>query len=158
MLSLNILPQKLFRWFTRLKLWATGDWQLHHDNAPTHPSHLLQSFLAKHQICSVTQAPLKPRFGTLKLLAFPKTKITFERQEISGHWWVSGKYNGAANCSWKNCVRSQGAYFEGDWGVIVLGTIFLVSCIFFNFSYILYLLYFSCYVAGYLLDRPRIYV
>ena len=29
------------------------------------------------------------------------------------------------------CVRSQGAYFEGDWGVVVLCTMFLVSCIFF---------------------------
>ena len=30
-------------------------------------------------------------------------------------------------CSWENCVRPQGAYFEGDWGVIVLCTMFLVS-------------------------------
>ena len=64
-------------------------------------------------------ALLQPRFGTLWLLAFPQTKITFEREEISDHWWDSGKYNGAANGDWENCVRSQGAYFEGDWGVIV---------------------------------------
>ena len=29
-------------------------------------------------------------------------------------------------------MRSQGAYFEGDWGITVLCTMFLVSCIFFN--------------------------
>ena len=29
---------------------------------------------------------------------------------------------------WENWVRSQGAYFEGDWGVIVLCPVFLVSC------------------------------
>ena len=29
-------------------------------------------------------------------------------------------------------MRSQGACFERDWGVIVLCTMFLVSCIFFN--------------------------
>ena len=28
-------------------------------------------------------APLQPKFGTLRLLALPKTKITFEREEIS---------------------------------------------------------------------------
>ena len=28
-------------------------------------------------------APLQPSFGGLRLLAFPKTKITFERKEIS---------------------------------------------------------------------------
>ena len=38
-------------------------------------------------------APLQPRFGALKLLAFPKTKITFEREEISDCWWDSGKYD-----------------------------------------------------------------
>ena len=30
---------------------------------------------------------------------------------------------------WENCVRSQGAYFEGDWGIIVLSTMFLVPSI-----------------------------
>ena len=34
---------------------------------------------------------------------------------------------GASCCSWENCVRSQGAYFEGDWRVIVLCTMCLVS-------------------------------
>ena len=72
-------------------------------------------------------APLQPRFGILRPLAFPKTKITFEREEISDHWWDSGKYDRAVDGDWKNCVRSQGAYFEGDWGIIVLCTMFLVS-------------------------------
>ena len=35
----------------------------------------------------------------------------------------------AAGGNWENCVRSQGAYLEGDQGVIVLCTVFLVSCI-----------------------------
>ena len=72
-------------------------------------------------------APLQSRFGTPRLLAFPKTKITFEREEISDCWWDSGKYNRAADGDWENCVRCQGTYFEGDWGVIVLCTMFLVS-------------------------------
>ena len=76
--------------------------------------------------------PLQPRFGALWLLAFPKTKITFEREEISDRWWDSGKHNGAADGNCENCVRSQGAYFEGDWGVIVLCMMFLVFCIFFK--------------------------
>ena len=40
--------------------------------------HIVQSFFGKHQI-----RPLQPRFGILQLLAFPKPKITFEREEIS---------------------------------------------------------------------------
>ena len=84
-------------------------------------------FLAKHQITQVTQPPLQPRFGALRLLSFSKTKITFEWEDISDHWWDSGKYDGVADGYWQNCVRSQGAYFEGDWGVIVLCKMFLVS-------------------------------
>ena len=93
-------------------------------------------------------APLQCRFGALQLLAFPQTKITFEREEMSDHWWDSEKYDGEAYGDWENCVRSPGAYFEGDWGIIVLCTMFLISFIFFNKC-----LYFSYYVAGYLLGR-----
>ena len=86
------------------------------------------------------------------LLAFPKTKITFERVSISGYWWDSGKYNRAADGNWVNCVRSQVAYFVGDWGVIVLCTVVLVCYIFSNKC-----LYFSCYMNGYFLDSPVVY-
>ena len=78
-------------------------------------------------------SPLQPRFGALCLLAFPKTKITFEKEEISDHRWDSGKYDRTAD-NWENCVRSQAAYFEGDWGIIVLCTKFLIffnKCLFF---------------------------
>ena len=82
---------------------------------------------------------------------FP-TKIIFEREEISDHQWDSGKYDRATDSELGDCVRSQGAYFEGDWDIIVLWTMFLVSCIFFSKG-----LCFSYYMAGYLLDRPRIF-
>ena len=35
-----------------------------------------------HYITHVCQSPLQPRFGFLRLLAFPKAKIAFEREEI----------------------------------------------------------------------------
>ena len=44
-LSLNIPLCKLFGWFRKPQLWATGDWQLHHNNTPTHVSSLIQIFL-----------------------------------------------------------------------------------------------------------------
>ena len=106
-----------------------------------HASHLMQSFLVKHQNAQVTQFPLQPRFGALWHLAFPKSKITFEREEISDCWWDSG------DGDWENCVRSQSAYFEGDWGVIVLCTMFLISSST-NVSI------FSYYMAEYFLNRP----
>ena len=48
-------------------------------------------------------------------------------EEISDNQWDSGKYKGAADDDWENCVRSQDTYFEEDWGVIVLYTMYLVS-------------------------------
>ena len=95
-------------------------------------------------------ASLQPRFGVLRLLGFPKTKVIFEREEISDCHWDSGKYNRAADGNWENCVRFQGAYSEGYWGVIVLCTVFLVPCIFYNKC-----LYFSYHMAGYILDRSH---
>ena len=47
----DAVPQK------ELQLWATGDWQLHHDNTSAHASLLVQRFLVKHQITQVTQPP-----------------------------------------------------------------------------------------------------
>ena len=139
-LNLNIPLRKLFRWFRSPGIWTTGDWQLHHNNAPAHASHLCAKFFGKTSNHSGNSAPLKPRLGALWLLAFPKTKITFEREEILDCWWDSGKY-GAVDGNWENCMRSQGAYFEGDRAIIALYMMFLVS--------------FSYYVAGCLLDRPH---
>ena len=106
-------------------------------------------FLLKQHI---TQVTLQYRYCALRLLVFPKTKIAIEREEFSDHWWESEKYDETVDSNWENCVRSQGAYSEGDWGVIVLCTMFLVSGIFFSKC-----LYLPCNMAGYLLDRPHIW-
>ena len=148
MLSLNIPPWKLFIWFQRLQFWATGDWQLHQDNVPAHASCFMQ-FFGETSNYSGSLAHLQLRFGTLWLRAFPKTKITFEREEILEYWWDSGKFDEAANGDWENCVMSQGAYFKGEWGVMVLCAMFLISCFFFYKC-----LNFSQYMDGCFLDRP----
>jgi hypothetical protein len=56
--------------------------QLHHDKAPAHFAALVQAFLAKHHIYPGLSAPLQPKFDSLRILAFPKDKITVERVEI----------------------------------------------------------------------------
>ena len=58
----------------KVQLWATGDWQLHHDNVPAHASCLMQSFLAKHQITQVTQPPYSPDLVPCDFWLFPKLK------------------------------------------------------------------------------------
>ena len=54
-------------------------------------------FFAKTSNHPGDSVPLQPRFGALQLLAFPKTKISFEKEEISDHQWDSGKYDRAAD-------------------------------------------------------------
>ena len=58
-------------------------------------------------------SPLQPRFCSMHLLAFPQTKSTFEREKISDHQRDSGEYDRVADGNWENCVRSQGASFQG---------------------------------------------
>jgi hypothetical protein len=60
--------------------------QRHHDNATAYSTALVLAFFlgggggtSHHPGLS---APLKPRFGFLRLLAFPKAKIAVEREEI----------------------------------------------------------------------------
>ena len=60
------------------QLWASGDWQLHHDNTPAHVSHLLQNFLAKHQITRVTQPHYSPDLVPCDFWLFPKLKSPLE--------------------------------------------------------------------------------
>ena len=134
---------------------AMGNWWLAASSQQCAHSCIMcyEGFFSKTSNYPGDPAPLQPRFGTLWLLVFLQIKITFEREEISHCQWDWGKYDRATDGDWENCVRSQGAYFEGDWGITVLCTMFLVSCIFFNKC-----LYFSYYMARYFLDRPCTYI
>ena len=110
------------------KVIVIGNWQLHQNNTPALlciTSHA--GFFGKTSNYPGDATPLKPRFSALCNLAFSKTKVTFEREEISDCQWDSEKSNRAADGNWENCVRSQGTYFEGNWGIIVLYTMFLLT-------------------------------
>ena len=63
-------------------IWATGDWQPHHNNTPTHASHLMQRFLAKHQITQVTQPPYSPELLPCDFWIFPKLKSPLKRKRF----------------------------------------------------------------------------
>ena len=119
---------------------AMGSWWLaaSSQHVPAHASCLLQ-FSGETSDHPGDLALLQPRFGAPRLLAFPKTKITFEREEISNCQWETNKYDGAADNDWENCVRSQGVYSEGDWGVIVPCTMFLISWINVSIFHIMWL-------------------
>jgi transposase len=105
------------------------NWQLHHDNAPAHSSHLTQSFLAKHGITVVCQAPGSPDMAPCDFWLFPKLKRPLKdsrfdsREDIMRNAMKelrSLSEEAFQKCfqqwkeRWAKCVESQGAYFEGD--------------------------------------------
>jgi transposase len=49
----------------RPDLWASHNWQLHHNNAPAHSPHLIQGFLAKTRHSSCSPGSLLSRLGSL---------------------------------------------------------------------------------------------
>ena len=136
-------------WVTQ-KATAIGnwyDWQLHHDNTATHASRLMQSILAKHQITQVTQHPYSPDLAPCNFWLFPKLKSLWKGKDFRlsmrfrkiwlGSWWRLGGLCEVPRYSLWRGLRCHCPVYS-------------VSCIFLNKC-----LYFSCYMAGYLLDRPH---
>ena len=139
---------------------AMGNWWLAALSWQCSCSYIMshEEFFVKHQITHMIQLPYSPDLAPCNFLLFSKLKSPLKGKRFLTINWDLGKYCGAADGSWlqlnwEKCVKSQSSYFEGDWGFIVLHIIFLVSCILFNKC-----CYFSYYMAGYLLDRPRIYI
>jgi hypothetical protein len=58
-------------WRKRSDLWPSRNWQLHHDNTSANSSHLIESFLAKHGIPVVRQAPYSPDMAPCDFWLFP---------------------------------------------------------------------------------------
>ena len=112
-LSLNTCLRKLLGGFGRPQLWATGDGQLHHNKVPTHASHLVKSFLVKHQITQVTQPSYSPGLVPCDFWLFPKLNSLLKRNRFQIISDIQENMTGQTDDDWENCVRSQGAYLEG---------------------------------------------
>jgi hypothetical protein len=113
----------------RPNLWASRNWQLHHDNAPAHSSHLIKSFLAKHGIPVVCQTLYSPDMALCDFWLFPKLKTPLKGCCIDSHEDImrnvtkelrSLPEEAFQKCfqqwkeCWAKCVESRGAYFKGD--------------------------------------------
>ena len=74
--------------------------------------------LAKHQITQVTLPHYGPDLAPCNFWLFPKLKSLLKEKRFQTVDNTQEKYNGTPDGDWENCVRSQDAYFEGDWGII----------------------------------------
>ena len=112
----------------------------------------MQSFLANHQVTQVTQSSYSPDSVPCYHWLFPNLKSPLKGErfqtvdEIQEN--TMGQLMAIGRTVW---LGELCAYFEGDRGVIEPCTMFSVSWSFFNKR-----LYFSYYMAGYLLYPRRL--
>ena len=103
----------------RPELWSIGNWLLHHDNAPAHSSHLIQTFLVFPVVCKTSYSfdmascdfglfpkfkrPLKgKRFQTREDIMTAKTaELNTIPQEAFSECFQQWRH------CWENCVKSQ---------------------------------------------------
>ena len=124
--SLNVHLWIVFRWFRRPQLWATGNWQLHHNNAPTHASHLLQSFFDEISSHPGDQPLYSPDLAPRKFWLFQKQNLFWKGRDFRaslrlrkirwGSWWWLGEL-----CEVPRCLLWRGLRHH------VLCTMVLVS-------------------------------
>ena len=104
-------------------------WFLHNDKAPSHTSLPVRKFLVHHNITTLPHPPYSTDLTPCDFILFPKLK-----DHLKGHYFGTVENVQAAatralnNISsedflhcyeewqqrWIRCIRSQGAYFEGD--------------------------------------------
>jgi hypothetical protein len=77
---LHRLRDALKRKWPRLR--ASGDWQLHHYNAPAHSAALMQAFLAKLHITHVCQHLCSPGLAPCDFWLFPKLKSLLKQRRF----------------------------------------------------------------------------
>jgi len=62
----------------RPEKWRSGNWILHHDNAPAHRGITTNEFLAKHNILSLPHPPYSPDLAPCDFFLFPQLKKTMK--------------------------------------------------------------------------------
>jgi transposase len=112
----------------RPEKWRSGNWILHHNNAPAHRAVTTNEFLAKHNILLLPQPPYSTDLAPCDFL-FPQLKKTMKRRRFD---YVEDIQANATRqlraitksdyqrCfrqwqeHWNKCIQAEGHYFEGD--------------------------------------------
>jgi len=109
--------------------WRSGNWILHHDNAPAHRAVTTNEFLVKHNILSLPHPPYSPDLAPCDFFLFPQLKKTMKAsrfdyvEDIQANMTRQLRditkrdyqrcYRQWQEC-WNKCIQAQGHYFEGD--------------------------------------------
>jgi len=105
--------------------WGDGDWILHHDNAPTHTSHLVQQLLVKQGTAQLQQPPYSPDLAPCEFFLFLRLKkvlkghrfeVTEDIKRNSTKTLLDIQKQEFAKCfqQWAKCVAAEGNYVEDN--------------------------------------------
>lgn len=112
----------------RPHFWQSGDWLLHHDNAPAHSSNLVQQYLSKHGVAQLRQPPYSPDIAPCDFWLFPRLKMPLKGHRFDDKETVETNATHALKAipktdfqecckKWKHryerVVQSNGDYLEG---------------------------------------------
>ena len=127
------------------KATVVGNWWLavHHNNVPTHASHLLQSFVVKYQITQVTQPPpsplQSPDIVPYDVQLFPKLKSSLKgkrfrpsvrfRKIWQGSWWELRELWEVPRCLHWRGLRHHCPVYN-------ISCIFFNKCLFFHITWL----------------------
>jgi hypothetical protein len=107
--------------------------QLYHDRTPAHSTAVMQPFFGKASHHPGLSAPLQPRFGSLRHLAFPKAKIAVESEEVCecnghtvhkfSHWcltadWLAPRETDCSHMHSKASSDWLPSYIKATWPVL----------------------------------------
>jgi len=110
-------------------MWRSGDWFLHHDNAPAHTALSVTRYLASLGWTLVPHPPYSPEIAPCYFVLFPTMKKTLKGKGFATVEEVKTASQEALNnimlqqfqrcfTQWEkrldNCIASNGGYFEGD--------------------------------------------
>ena len=110
------------------------EWFLHHDNAPSHTSLVVQQFLVEKSIPVITQPPYPPDLAPSDFWLFPTLEMGLKGTRFATMEDIESNATAELRkipkevfrrCfqQWQDqrskCARAQGSYFEGDYVSVV---------------------------------------
>jgi len=107
----------------RPELWRSGEWLLHHDNAPAHTALSVRQFLTKNGMTTASHTPYSPDLAPCDFFLFPRMKRDLKGKRFQNMEEVREKTTEAlkATRTVLNNGKSGGigvlilkGYFEGD--------------------------------------------
>ena len=107
----------------------SGEWWLHHDNAPAHKALSVKQFLTKNSMTQLLCPPYSPGLTPCGFFLFPRMKKVLKGKRFADVEEVKKKttalkgitFQEFQDCfeKWKTCldrcIVSNGQYFEGEW-------------------------------------------